>query len=135
DGESYEVVGGTLPALEDLASSGRLWTLYVVRADQRTRTPGSWSRSLACIARLEAGVTIEQARAQMNQVALALEQAHPDWNRDSRVGILPLHDYLVGAGTQSWLLMLLGAVAIVLVIACANVASLLLVRASARFRD
>ncbi|MCA1562498.1 MAG: FtsX-like permease family protein [Acidobacteria bacterium] len=71
----------------------------------------------------------------MNQIATALEQTHPKWNKDRQVGVRPLRDHLVGARTRSWMLMLLGAVAIVLLIACANVANLLLARATARERE
>ena len=55
----------------------------------------------------------------MTQVAAAIEQANPEWNSGSLVGVRPLGDHLVGASTRSWMLMLLAAVAIVLLIACA----------------
>jgi putative ABC transport system permease protein len=71
----------------------------------------------------------------MDQIAAALERAHPVWNKDSRVGVRPLVDHVVGAQTKSWLLMLLAAVVMVLLIACANIASLLLARATVRERD
>jgi putative ABC transport system permease protein len=87
------------------------------------------------IARLKPGVSVVQAQAQMDQVASAIEQANPATNKGNMVGVRPLHDHLVGASTRSWMLMLLGAVGIVLMIACANVASLLLARASSRERE
>ena len=87
------------------------------------------------IARLKPGLSVVQAQAQMDQVASAIEQANPATNKGNTVGVRPLHDHLVGASTRSWMLMLLGAVGIVLLIACANVANLLLARASTRARS
>ena len=138
EGGSYEVVG-VMPA--DFAYSvgsvrpTDIWLPYVVPPDERTRNPDNFSFYLQAIARLKPGVSIERAQAQMDQIASALEQAHPVWNKDKKVGVRPLHDHLLGARTKSWMLMLLGAVAIVLLIACANVANLLLARASARERE
>ena len=80
-------------------------------------------------------MSVVQAQAQMDQVASAIEQANPATNKGNTVGVRPLHDHLVGASTRSWMLMLLGAVGIVLLIACANVANLLLARASTRERE
>lgn len=138
EGGSYEVVG-VMPA-EFAYPVGALrptemWVPYVVPPDERTRNPHNFSFYLQTIARLKPGVSVEGAQAQMDQIAAALEQAHPVWNKDKKVGVRPLRDHLVGAKTRSWMLMLLGAVGIVLLIACANVANLLLARASARERE
>ncbi len=66
---------------------------------------------LQVIARLNPDVPLTQAQAHMDQVAAALERAHPVWNKGSQIGIRPLVDHLVGAQIKSWLLMLLAAVA------------------------
>ncbi len=138
EGGAYEVVGVMPPDFQYPVGSLRptdLWVPYVVPPDERIRNKGSFSMYLQTIARLKPGVSVSQAQAQMDQIAVAIQQANPEWNKDKLVGVRPLIDHLVGASTKSWMLMLLGAVAIVLVIACANVANLLLARASARERE
>jgi putative ABC transport system permease protein len=92
-------------------------------------------RYLQVIARLKPGVSLGEAQAQMSHVADAIEQANPIWNKDSRIGVRPLVDHIVGARIRSWMLMLLGSVGVVLLIACANIANLMLARASAQERD
>jgi predicted permease len=138
EGGAYEVVGIMPPGFQypvGAARSTDLWVPYVVPPDERIRDPHSFSFYLQTIARLKPGVSLRQAQAQMSQVAAAIEKANPVWNKDKFVGVRPLRDHLVGARTKSWMLMLLGAVGIVLLIACANVANLLLARATARERE
>jgi predicted permease len=135
----YEVIG-VMPRGFAYPSNGiglapEIWIPYVVPANQRGRDPQSHSYYLQVIARLRPGVSVKQASAQMRQIAAALERAHPEWNKDSGAGVRPLVDHIVGSRTRSWMLMLLGAVAMVLVIACTNVANLLLARSSARERE
>ncbi len=86
------------------------------------------------IARLKAGVTIEQARADMQRIAQNLAVAYPDADKGSGVTILPLKTDVVG-NVRGILLVLLGAVSFVLLIACANVANLLLARSTGRSRE
>jgi predicted permease len=86
---------------------------------------------LACIARLKAGITVPQAQAEMSAIAQQLEQAYPDSNKGRGVFIQPLHQAIT-AGMGQVLYPLFGAVGFVLLIACANVANLLLARAGAR---
>jgi putative ABC transport system permease protein len=134
----YEVVGVMPPGFTYPVGAARatdVWIPFVVPARDRVRDPGSRSNYLQVIARLKPSVSLEQARAQMDQVAATIELANPAWNEGERIGVRPLLDHIVGARIRSWMLMLLAAVGIVLLIACANIASLLLARASARERD
>jgi putative ABC transport system permease protein len=134
----YQVVGVMPPGFEYPVGSTRpaeLWVPYVVPPDERVRDPRRRSIYLQSIARLKPGVTMAAAQANLDQIALALQAEYPDWNKDNLVGVRPLRDHIVGARTKQWMLLLLGAVALVLLIACANVANLLLARASARERE
>jgi putative ABC transport system permease protein len=138
EGSRYEVIGVMPPDFAYPVGASRpteIWIPFVVPADQRIRELHQRNTYLQIVARLKPGVSLAQARAQMDQVAAAIEQANPVWNKDSRIGVRPLVDHIVGAGVRSWMLMLLGAVGIVLLIACANIANLLLARASARERE
>ena len=138
EGSPHEVIGIMPPDFQYPVGSLRptdLWLPYVVPPAERSRVIGSRSHYLQGIARLKPGVSVEQAQAQMSQIADALQKEHPVWNQDHLIGVRPLIDHMLGARMKSWMLMLMGAVGIVLLIACANVSNLLLARASSRERE
>ena len=130
-GESHEIIG-VMPA-----------SFHPVQvADAQLWRPLRWNlanppRDVAVahtIARLAPGVTLDRARAELNVLAEQLEREHPRTDRGKRINPIPLGDEQVG-DVRVPLLMLLGAVGFVLLIACVNIANLLLARASSRVRE
>ena len=93
------------------------------------------SRGFNLLARLAPGVTREQAQAELDAVAARLSTEFPDTNKDVRAVLQPYHERVNGGEIRAVFVSLMGAVAFVLLIACANVANLLLARASGRARE
>ena len=94
----------------------------------------NWHPGILPVARLKPGVTIAEARAEMQTISKRLEQQYPLYNTGCSSDVILAHDQLVQSSRPA-LLLLLGAVSFVLLIACVNVANLLLARASARGRE
>jgi putative ABC transport system permease protein len=91
-------------------------------------------RSFAAIARLKAGTTLEQAQAEMTEIAAALEKQYPKDDAGWTVRVVPYQDSLAGAARATLLILLTGVVCVLLV-ACASIANLFVVRAAGRTRE
>ncbi len=132
DGVPHTVVG-IMPASFHFPPKDTETELWVPLRFDPKDTPGRGDHFLWVVGRLKPGVDLANARAEMKTIAARMAQVYPvqaGWS----VGMVPLQN-LVVQGVRDGLLALLGAVALVLLIACANIANLLLVRAAARKRE
>src|SRR5262245_60705021 len=131
DGKKYEVLGVMPPSFK-FPQNAELWAPmnFEMAPEMRQRK----AHFLRPIGRIKPGVTLAQAQADMDAVARRLEALYPETNTGWNLRMVPLRDQLVGA-IKPTLQVLFGAVGFVLLIACANVANLSLVRAATRQKE
>lgn len=134
NGNASTVIGIAPPNVLSLSERAPdLWTALGIdgRNPDGTRSSG---RNFSVIARLKPGITVEQADSEIRGIARQLEQEYPQFNSNWSAKAVPLTQEIYGR-VQTTLFVLLGAVAFILLIACANVANLLLIRAAGRQRE
>jgi predicted permease len=129
DGRPFDVVG----VMPSSFRWGNRTDLLVPLAPDPARARGD--HRLLVVGRLAPGVSIDQARAEMNGIAGRLGEQFPDTNRGWSVRISTFYDWIVPEQTRKAILIFMGAVGLVLLIACGNVASLMLARAATREKE
>jgi putative ABC transport system permease protein len=131
NGEPYTVIG-VVPGDVQFSRPAEIWTL----AGQFPDVPRLRAiRAFDVVARLKPEVPMEAAQAELSVIAARLARAHPEPNKDAGVTVEPIREAIVGSDLATTSVFLLGVVGFVLLLCCANVANLLLARATARARE
>jgi len=131
DDHGYTVVGVMPPGFDFPEKGAELWAPMAFGASAASARTSFFLRA---IARLKPGVTLAAAQSELNVIAQNLAQAYPESNTDLGFSAVSLQEHMV-SGFKQALFVLLGAVAFVLAIACANVANLLLARVAGREKE
>lgn len=130
DGTPKTIIG-VVPATFQIWQECQLWEPFVVRRSPEQRK----IHYLRVFGRLKTGVTLEQARANMETIAANIAAASPETNKGWSVSIAPLRESMVEGDLRTTTLVLAGVAAFVLLMSCANIASLLLARGIGRTRE
>ena len=130
NGEPYTVIGVASPGLNDRFQA-QLWVPMAFKPEQ-INPENIW---LSVMGRLKDGVSQEQANAEMQEIARQLAQERPNSNANKSASVEPLQNNFIPETTIKNLWMLLGAVSFLLLMACVNVANLLLARGTTRLRE
>ena len=131
NGESYTVVGVMPSHFQFPSREAELWVPIAFDSKEAANRARHY---LQVVARMKPSVTLQQAQTEMKAIAARLQQQYPDDNTDLGAVVTPLHEHVAG-DIRPALLILLGAVGFVLLVACANVANLLLARAAGRQKE
>jgi putative ABC transport system permease protein len=125
-------VVGVMPKGFSFPLSAELWVrLALTSEEQSSRT----THSMFVVTRRQPRVSLHQAQAEMNAIAGQLENAYPNTNQGWHTHVIPIAEFVTGELVRSYTLLLLGAVAFVLLIACANVANLQFARGTMRCQE
>ncbi|HJU88075.1 MAG TPA: ABC transporter permease [Gemmatimonadaceae bacterium] len=134
NGEAYTVVGVMPEGFVAPMGEVDIWTVLDLRTALADVNRARKFRFLGAVGRLGAGQTVERAAADLDRIAEAMAVEHPETNAQFRAKVVSLRDAMVGSARQA-LLALMGASALLLLIACANVAGLALARSVSRSRE
>lgn len=130
DGESYDVIGVLPQGFQPPFARADIWLPFSTDVSKTTRD----TRYIRVMGKLKPDVSLDAAQADLNSIAGLLDRDYPRTNRDIGVKVTRLTDYVV-RNARTAIPFLLGAVLLVLLIACADVANLLLARAGARRKE
>ncbi len=135
NGQPYTVIGVMPPGFEfpQFNFTGDLWVPFAYDDDAMLANRGA-SPSVVVVGRIASDGSLEQAQAEMTTLSLGLESQYPELNADRGVRVISIQE-LIAEPIRPALIVLGGAVGLVLLIACANVTNLLLVRAAGRSRE